>query len=185
MDDFLSSFSLIAFAEMGDKTQLLAIILAARCKCFWPIFWGMFLATLLNHTASAYIGSLAAEHTSSTILEYSIAIIFVLLGLWLLKPDKSPTDIEAKPKYGYFVTTLVLFFLAEMGDKTQLATITLGAHYKDTISVILGTTLGMLAVNTPAILFGEKIIKMIPLKFVRMIASALFIGFGIYTLAGY
>lgn len=179
MQEILSCFSLVLVAEIGDKTQLLSIILAARFRCFWPIFWGVLLATLLNHAGSAYVGDVAASNIPTNILKIVISLTFIILGLWLLVPDKEPENDDSSNKYGAFLTSLIAFFIAEMGDKTQFATITLGAEYNDILLVTFGTTLGMMAANIPAILLGENILKVLPLKFFRMFASILFICFGI------
>ncbi len=179
MDILISSFSLVALAEIGDKTQLLSILLAARFKNFWPIFFGVLIATIVNHAGSAYVGKVISEYVTGNTLNYITSAIFIVLGFWLLIPDKMDEDVTRKDD-GVFITSLITFFLAEMGDKTQFATITLGAEYSNTWLVIIGTTIGMMFANTPAILFGEKILKVIPLKKFRIIASLFFIGFGIY-----
>ena len=182
MNEFLSSFSLVALAEIGDKTQLLSIILAARFRVFFPIFFGVLLGTIVNHAMSAYAGRLLAEFITPNVILYSTSVIFIILGLWLLVPDKEPKQDEEVAKYGAFVTSLVCFFIAEMGDKTQFATITLGAQAHNIYAVIAGTTLGMMAANIPAILFGEKVLEIIPLKYARIAASLMFVFYGIYTL---
>lgn len=176
MYELLSSFSLVALAEIGDKTQLIAIVLAARYRRFWPVFAGVLAATLLNHAAAAYGGTLLAEYINGAWMHRGVAIVFLALGLWLLIPDKA-SDVSVSDQ-GAFLASLIAFFLAEMGDKTQLATIMLGAQYQNVWLVTLGTTLGMLAANVPAILFGESILSRIPLQWVRRIASVMFIAFG-------
>ena len=182
MNVFLSSVSLIGIAEIGDKTQLLSIILAARYRSFWPIFFGVLLATIFNHAGSAYTGKFLAEYISADVINYITAAIFIGLGLWILIPDEAPEEIEAISKRGAFMASFVALFIAEMGDKTQFATITLGAQYADTVMVTLGTTVGMMLANVPAIIFGERIMNLIPIRYVHITASVLFIGFGVYSL---
>lgn len=176
MDALVSSFSMVTLAEIGDKTQLLSIILAVRFRSFWPIFFGVLTATLLNHAMVAWLGAQGSDLLSPYWLEFSIALLFIAVGIWALIPDKEPT-ISA-PTGGAFITSCIAFFLAEMGDKTQLATLTLGARYVETWQVIIGTTLGMLAANAPAILFGEQLLRKIPMQLVRIIACAMFLAFG-------
>jgi putative Ca2+/H+ antiporter (TMEM165/GDT1 family) len=182
MHELISSFSLVAIAEIGDKTQILSIILAARYRKFWPIFFGILLATLLNHGASAYIGKLIADFIDQDVLKYIVAITFIALGIWILKPDGCPDEHCKTSGMGAFTASLVAFFLAEIGDKTQLVTITLGARFDDTLVVTIGTTLGMMAANIPALLLGQKILRAVPLDKIRIISSILFIGFGISSL---
>ncbi len=182
MDGLFSSFILVLAAEMGDKTQLLSIMLAARYKKFWPIFAGVSAATLLNHALAAYVGYLLAEYMGSAIVAQVTGAIFLVLGLWMLIPDKAPSSCQGRPRFGIFLTTLIIFFIAEMGDKTQIATITLGAKYDASFWIIAGTTLGMMAANVPAILLGEKLMVKLPLHALRLIASVLFIGFGVMQL---
>ena len=182
MDAFLSSFSLVAIAEIGDKTQLLSILLAARFRCFFPLMWGILLATILNHAGAAWVGKLLASATSSMWVEIVVGALFVAIGAWLLIPDDEPEDEANKGTGGAFITSLITFFIAEMGDKTQFATITLGAQYASTWMVIFGTTFGMMAANIPALLLGETILQRIPLKAMRITASTLFILYGIYSL---
>lgn len=180
-DALFHSTILVAIAETGDKTQLLSIILAARFRKFWPLFWGILIATLLNHALAAFLGSFIAGFAQSFWVNLIAAIAFIAIGLWILIPDDEP-DENHEPKYGAFVTTLIAFFMAEMGDKTQLATITLGADLKPLWQVITGTTLGMMIANVPAVIFGETILTKIPLKTVRYISCALFVGFGLWQL---
>ncbi|MCC7259990.1 MAG: TMEM165/GDT1 family protein [Alphaproteobacteria bacterium] len=182
MDALLHSFALVALAEIGDKTQLLSILLAARFRVFWPIILGILAATLLNHAGAAYAGNLLGGLADSYWTGVITSVLFIAIGLWLLIPDKDPEEAGQEPKYGAFLTSVIAFFIAEMGDKTQLATVTLGAEYASTVSVVLGTTLGMLAANIPAVLFGEAILRRIPLKAVRMCACLLFVGFGAFGL---
>jgi putative Ca2+/H+ antiporter (TMEM165/GDT1 family) len=180
LHDLISSFLLVTLAEMGDKTQILAAILAARFRRAWPIIGGVFVATLLNHAGAAYIGKLLADHLHGNIMNIITGVVFIALGFWLLIPDKAPDGAyEEKSTSSAFWTSLIAFFLAEMGDKTQIATISLGAHIDSTIIVIVGTTLGMMAANIPAVFFGETLLKKIPMDTFRKLASSLFIIYGL------
>lgn len=181
MDALLHSFLLVATAEIGDKTQLLSILLAAKFKRFWPIFFGVLAATILNHFGSAWLGEFIASYITPKLMATIAAVLFIAIGFCVLIPDKEP-DSNEEIKYGAFLASFIMFFIAEIGDKTQFATITLGAQYNNLVMVTIGTTLGMLAANIPAILFGENILKIIPLKYFRYTASLLFIGFGIFKL---
>lgn len=182
MSVFFQSFSLVAIAEIGDKTQLLSFLLAARFKSFFPICLGILVATLANHGLAAYAGSMLLHVISLAWLEKITAVLFILIGLWVLVPDKEPEMAHKEEKFGAFITTVIAFFLAEMGDKTQFATVTLGAAYHDALMVTIGTTAGMLAANIPAVLMGDKLLAIIPLKTVRIVASGLFIMAGLFTL---
>lgn len=165
----------VALAEMGDKTQLLTLMLAARFRAPWPIIAGMAAATLLNHWLAALTGNWLAGFFSPTALAWLIALGFVLMALWVLIPDQLETQTSARFSYGPFLTTLVAFFLAEMGDKTQIATAVLAAQYPHFFLVVLGTTIGMLAVNAPVVLLGHFSAERLPLKLIRRLAAGLFI----------
>jgi Ca2+/H+ antiporter, TMEM165/GDT1 family len=182
MDAFLTSTTLVAFAEIGDKTQLLAIILATRFKRPAPIIFGILFATLANHALAAFVGERAAHFFSGQWFEIGIAISFVAMAAWTLIPDKADDEGEKPSKHGPFLTTLIVFFLVEMGDKTQLATIALGAQFSNVVSVTAGSTLGMMIANVPAVLFGNEIIKRVPLGIVRVCAAALFLVLGVWFL---
>ena len=175
---------MVAIAEIGDKTQLLAIILATRFKQPVPIILGILFATLANHFLAALLGSQAAVFLGGTWFSYLVAVSFIIMGLWTLIPDKMD-DEEANTswKLGAFLATLIAFFLVEMGDKTQLATIALGARFHDVVAVTAGTTLGMMIANVPAVIFGNALIKRVPMKVVHMIAAGLFIIVGLWMLA--
>ncbi|MCD6034594.1 MAG: hypothetical protein K0R63_335 [Rickettsiales bacterium] len=183
MDIFLHSALLVAIGEIGDKTQLLAIILAVRYRQVSPIILGILVATTLNHAIAAGVGHYVGSLANSVTLEWALAGLFIVVGLWVLKPD---TMEESKPgrDFGAFLTTVVTFFIAEIGDKTQIATVALAAEYKDFLPVLIGTTTGMLLANIPAVFFGHKLLERIPMKFVRYTASVLFIGFGIVKIYG-
>lgn len=180
MNDILQAFSMVAIAEIGDKTQLLSIILAARYQRFWPIIAGIFVATLVNHAFVAWAGSALGGMIDHYWLNIGVGALFIGIGLWALIPDDAPEG-DANPKYGAFVASTIAFFIAEMGDKTQLATLTLGASM-DLFSVIIGTTVGMLAANIPAVLFGETIISKLPLRAIRIGTCVMFVGVGVYML---
>lgn len=182
MEAFLASFGMVAIAEMGDKTQLLSFLLATKFKGrHWAIIWGIFAATIANHFVAAYLGDWVAANVSTDVMRWVLGLAFLGFAGWALIPDK--LEDQNKPnKYGPFITTLVAFFLAEMGDKTQFATIALGAKYASLTAVVMGTTLGMMAANVPAVLLGESLAKYIPLAKMRFIAAALFAIFGVLTL---
>lgn len=183
MDSLLQSFLLVAFSEMGDKTQLLALVLVLRFKKPWPIMTGILVATLLNHGLASAVGGWLAGLVSPDILRYVLAALFFGFGLWILVPDKDDGGPNAS-RFGAFLTTLVTFFLAEMGDKTQLATIALGAKFQAPVSVTVGTTLGMLASDGLAVAFGEKLTSKVPMRHVRWVASLLFCAFAVWILFG-
>lgn len=181
MDAFINSLLLVFAGEMGDKTQLLSLVLAARYRRPWTILAGVFVATIANHALAAWAGGFAASYVASETLRPVLAATFILFAGWLLIPDKEG-ELSSRGVGGVFVTTVVAFFLAEMGDKTQLATIALGAHYPSTAIVTLGTTLGMMASNALAIFIGDKLLKRVPMKWVRIIAAILFVAFGVAIL---
>jgi putative Ca2+/H+ antiporter (TMEM165/GDT1 family) len=177
MDAFYHSLLLVTIGEIGDKTQILAIILAAHYRANLPIIAGVLVATLLNHAIAASAGQWVTGLVQPDMLNLGVGVLFIGIGLWVLVPDSE--DQSFKPWKGPFVTSLVAFFMAEMGDKTQLATITLGAQFPDALPmVILGTTLGMMIANVPAIFFGHAILKKIPMRTVRVVAALSFIAMG-------
>lgn len=175
---------IVALAEIGDKTQLLALLLAARFRKPWPIIWGIVVATLANHFAAGAVGNWVAGFFSPATLSWILAASFVAVAAWTLVPDKLDDDeASGLKKYGPFLTTLIAFFLAEMGDKTQLATVALGARYEEAIvSVVFGTTLGMMIANVPAVLIGQKLADRLPLNIIRKVAATLFVLTGIATI---
>lgn len=181
MEAFLNSLFLVFASEMGDKTQLLALLLAARFKKPWTIMAGVFFATVLNHGLASWVGGFVGSLVSAEALKWILALLFFAFAAWILIPDKEE-DFSRESRYGAFVTTLVAFFIAEMGDKTQLATVALGARYADTWMVTLGTTLGMVASNALAIFLGERLLRKIPMKWIRIFASLLFVAFGVAIL---
>lgn len=184
MEAIINSFLLVFVSEMGDKTQLLALVLAARFRKPIPIMFGILLATLLNHALASYIGTFITYYVSGDILKWTLAATFIGFGFWMLIPDKDE-GYEKNHSWGPFLTTTVAFFFAEMGDKTQLSTIALGAKFAAPMMVTLGTTLGMLVADGLAVFFGHNFTEKLPMKFVHRIASALFILFGVGILVGF
>jgi putative Ca2+/H+ antiporter (TMEM165/GDT1 family) len=177
------STAIVALAEIGDKTQLLAIVLAARFKRPWPIIGGILVATLANHFLAALAGSAAAGWFDGPTFRYAVAIGFLAMAAWTLVPDKLDDDEAPAPaRFGAFLTTVAAFFLVEMGDKTQIATIALGARFHDALAVTIGTTLGMMLANVPAVLLGGELVKRVPLQTVRIVAALLFAALGIWLL---
>lgn len=173
---------IVALAEIGDKTQLLALLLAARFRQPWPIIWGIVVATLANHFAAGAVGSWVAGFFSPATLSAILAAAFAAVAVWTLVPDKLEDDEEsALKRYGPFVTTLIAFFLAEMGDKTQIATVMLAAQYPHFVLVVMGTTLGMLIANVPVVLAGNFAADRLPLTLIRRIAAAGFAALAVYT----
>jgi putative Ca2+/H+ antiporter (TMEM165/GDT1 family) len=184
MDALLKSWLLVAASEMGDKTQLLALVLAVRYKRPWIIMAGILCATLLNHGLASWVGGYVSTWFSETTLKYTLAAIFGAFALWILVPDKDEGG-PSNDRYGAFVTTLITFFLAEMGDKTQLATVALGARYNAPFWVTVGTTMGMLTADGLAVAFGEKLTEKIPMNKIRIGSAVLFAMFGVGILLGF
>lgn len=181
MGAFLQSFGMVAISEMGDKTQLLSLLLVLRYKKPWTIMLAIFIATIANHLGATWFGALLADLVPEIWLRYILAAVFFIFGIWILIPDKIDSNNESA-KYGAFLTTLVVFFLAEMGDKTQLATIALGAQHHSVMMVTIGSTLGMMVSNALGVFGGERLIKVLPMNYIRYGASALFIIFGLIIL---
>jgi putative Ca2+/H+ antiporter (TMEM165/GDT1 family) len=171
-----SSFALVAASEMGDKTQLLAFSLAGRFRRPWTIMAGILVATVANHALASSVGVLIAAHLSKRLMAGILAATFAVFGLWTLRPDT--LDEQERPsRFGPFLTTVVLFFLAEMGDKTQLATVALGARYHDFVAVTLGTTAGMLVADGLAVAVGDRLAARVQGRWVRVVAATLFFAF--------
>lgn len=181
MEGFLVSTGVVALAEIGDKTQLLALVLAARFRRPLPIIVGILLATLLNHALAGIAGRFVAELLGPATLRWILGISFIAMAAWMLIPDRLDAREARPPRFGPFLTTLVAFFLLEMGDKTQVATVALAAQYASLAGVIGGTTLGMMLANVPVVLLGDGAAKRLPLKLVHAIAAAIFfiIGLGV------
>ena len=183
MEALLTSFGLVAIAEMGDKTQLLSFVLAARYRgCQWPIIAGIFTATIVNHALAALAGDWIATAVNPDVLRWILGLAFLAFAAWALIPDTLDAAKQNTNRHGAFLTTAVLFFIAEMGDKTQLATVALGAKYGSLVLVAVGTTLGMMAANIPAVLIGDRLADRFPLSKMRFIAAALFAIFGVLIL---
>ena len=185
MEALITSFGMVAVAEIGDKTQLLSFVLAARFPGqHWRIIAGILVATLVNHFCAAAVGDWVALRVNPELMRWILGLAFLAFAAWALIPDTLDEDKAQRLRRGAFLTTLVLFFLAEMGDKTQLATVALGARYDSLVLVTLGTTLGMMAANVPAVLVGEGLARRFPLAKMRFVAASIFALFGILVLLG-
>lgn len=184
MEAFLVSTGIVALAEIGDKTQLLAFLLAARFRKPLPIILGILAATLVNHAGAAVVGAWLTSVISPGAMRWILGGSFIAMAVWMLIPDKLDEDETQLARYGVFTTTVITFFLAEMGDKTQIATVALAAQYHALIAVVAGTTLGMMLANAPAVILGDRIAGKIPAKTVHPIAAAIFAVLGILTLLG-
>lgn len=182
MEALLTSAAVIALAEIGDKTQLLAILLATRFRRPIPIVAGIFAATIANHFLAALLGAQTASFLDGRWFRYLVAASFIAMAIWTLVPDRIDGLDERPPRFGAFLTTLIAFFLVEMGDKTQLATVALGARFHDVVGVAAGTTLGMMIANVPAVFLGNALIRRVPLRFVHLVAALLFIAIGAWLL---
>jgi putative Ca2+/H+ antiporter (TMEM165/GDT1 family) len=178
---FFTSALVVALAEIGDKTQLLAMVLTTRFHRPWPVIGGMLVATVANHLLAALVGAEAASLLDSAWFRAAVAAGFVAMGLWTLIPDKLDEDEGATASgRGAFLTTLIAFFLVEMGDKTQIATVALGARFHSAALVAAGTTLGMMAVNVPVVFVGREALRHVPLARVRQAAALLFVALGLW-----
>ncbi|CAB1367359.1 TMEM165/GDT1 family protein [Denitratisoma oestradiolicum] len=184
MEAFLVSTGIVALAEIGDKTQLLAFILAAKFRKPLPIVLGILIATLANHGFAGALGAWVTSLVSPQALRWVLGLSFIGMGLWTLIPDKFEEDEARFVRLGVFGTTLVAFFLAEMGDKTQIATVALAAQYQSFYWVVAGTTLGMMIANVPAVLLGDRIAQRMPVRLIHGIAAAIFVALGAATLLG-
>ncbi|NYE63984.1 putative Ca2+/H+ antiporter (TMEM165/GDT1 family) [Duganella sp. 1224] len=184
MEAFLVSTGIVALAEIGDKTQLLAFVLATRFRRPLPIVAAIFVATIANHAFAAAIGAWVTSLMGADLMRWVLGASFLAMAAWTLIPDKLDDDDTKLAGYGVFLTTLIAFFMAEMGDKTQVATVALAARYHSMTGVVCGTTLGMMLANVPAVYFGEKIANKISLKLVHGIAALIFAALGVATLLG-
>jgi putative Ca2+/H+ antiporter (TMEM165/GDT1 family) len=185
MEALFASAGVVALAEIGDKTQLLAFLLAARFKKPLPIIAAILVATIVNHALAGAVGAWISTSIPPSVLRIVLGLSFIGMAIWTLIPDKIENDEgNAARRYGVFGATLVTFFLAEMGDKTQIATVVLAAHYAMPVTVVIGTTLGMLVADVPAAFVGDKLATRISLKVVHSIAAAIFALLGIVTLLG-
>lgn len=186
MDAFLTSLGLVALAEMGDKTQLLALFLATRFRRPWPIVGGILAATIANHFLAALVGATVADRLPLDWLRWGLGGSFLAMAAWTLVPDKlDDGKDENKSDRGAFMTTLVAFFLVEMGDKTQIATVALAAQFKTFLTVAAGTTVGMLLADVPVVFLGDRLTRHVPAKAMRWTSAGLFAVFGIAILVGW
>lgn len=185
MNSLFVSTGVVTLAEMGDKTQLLAFLLAARFRKPLPIVLGILVATVVNHALAGALGAWVLSVLSPTVLRWALGLSFLAMAAWTLVPDRLDADaIKLPVGWGVFGATLIAFFLAEMGDKTQLATVALSAHYAAPLMVVVGTTLGMLLADVPAVFLGERLAKRVPMRLLHSIAAALFAVLGMATLLG-
>ncbi len=185
MNALLTSAGVVALAEMGDKTQLLAFLLAARFRRPVPIIAGILFATLLNHGLAGAVGAWITQLLSPMMLRWSIGLLFLAMAVWTMIPDRiEEEESRAAGRLGVFGATFVTFFLAEMGDKTQIATIAMAAQFQSALLVVAGTTLGMLVADVPAVFLGERFANRIPMRLVHGIAALIFVALGVATLTG-
>lgn len=182
MEAFFVSTGIVALAEMGDKTQLLALLLAARFRKPWPIVAGIFVATIANHAMAGAVGAWVTTVLGPDVLRWVLGVSFIAMAAWMLIPDKAD-DLasDGAPRFGVFGTTVVVFFLAEMGDKTQIATVMLAARYNP-YWVVVGSTLGMMLANAPVVWFGEKITRLVPMRVVHVVSALVFAALGVVAL---
>jgi len=185
MEAFLLSTGIVALAEMGDKTQLLSLVLAARFRRPWPILWGILIATLANHALAGAVGASVTAWLGPQWLRWILAGSFIAMAVWMLVPDKlDDDDAPDAPRHSVLVTTVIAFFLAEMGDKTQVATVMLAAQYQTWFAVVAGTTLGMMLANAPVVWFGERVMRRVPVRAVHGVSALIFLGLGLAILFG-
>ncbi len=184
MNTLLVSTGVVALAEVGDKTQLLAFILAARFRRPWPIIWGILVATLANHAAAGALGAWITDVLSPQALRWILGIAFLAMAVWMMVPDELGDEEVPRTGLGVFGTTVIAFFLAEMADKTQVATVALAARYDAVAAVVIGTTLGMMIANVPAVLLGERAAHKVPVRLVHGVAAGVLAVIGAATLLG-
>ena len=183
MEAFLVSTGIVALAEIGDKTQLLALVLAAKYRKPVPIILGILVATLVNHAVAGYVGAWVAAAIGADLMRWILGLSFIAMAAWMLVPDKLDDDESAKPaRYGVFLTTFIAFFIVEIGDKTQIATVALAANYSNILFVVIGTTLGMMIADVPAVFIGTKFAQKVSMKLVHGIAAGVFAVLGVITL---
>lgn len=183
MEAFLVSTSIVALAEMGDKTQLLALVLAARFRKPWPIVLGIFVATVLNHALAGAAGAWVTTVLGPQVLRWVLGVSFIAMAVWMLIPDKlDDGETGNAPRLGVFGTTVLAFFLAEMGDKTQIATVMLAAQYNAYAWVVAGTTLGMMLANAPIVWLGERMMRRVPVRAVHIVSALIFLALGVLAL---
>ena len=182
MEAFLVSTAVVALGEMGDKTQLLALLLAAKFKRPVPIILGILVATLVNHAAAGWVGGWIAQVLGAQVLRWVIGVSFLGMAVWMLIPDQLDGGTRGAQRFGVFGTTVVAFFVAEMGDKTQIATVALAARFDNLAVVVAATTLGMMIANVPVVLLGDKVARSVPMRLVHAVAAAIFVVLGLLTL---
>jgi putative Ca2+/H+ antiporter (TMEM165/GDT1 family) len=182
MEAFWISTGIVALAEIGDKTQLLALVLAAKYRKPVPIIFGIFVATLLNHALAGYFGAWLAATIGEQMLKWILGVSFIAMAGWMLIPDKLDEEEDKPARFGVFLTTLIAFFIVEIGDKTQVATVFLAAKYADVIAVVAGTTVGMMVANVPAVLLGEVAAKKLPMRLVHSVVAIVFLVLGLIIL---
>ena len=186
LEAFAVSTGVVALGEMGDKTQLLALLLVARWRQPWTIAAGILVATLANHAGAAALGTLVTRWLSPEVMRWILGISFIAVALWMLKPDDAGEEVEGAGtgRWGVFGLTVIAFFLAEMGDKTQIATVMLAARFDAPLVVTAGTTLGMMLANAPALWLGDALLKRVPIAWVHRVAAVVFLGLGVAVLLG-
>lgn len=185
VEAFFVSTALVALAEMGDKTQLLSLVLAARFRKPWPIVLGILVATLANHALAGAVGAWVTTLLGPQVLRWVLGLSFIAMAVWMLIPDKlDDGDVTQAPRWGVFGTTVVVFFLAEMGDKTQIATVMLAAQYDAYLWVVAGTTLGMMLANAPVVWLGDRITRRVPIVAVHRVSAVIFVVLGVVAIAG-
>jgi len=184
MTAFLVSIGIVALAEIGDKTQLLALALAAKYRRPWPIIFGILFATLANHFLAGAVGTWLTHTIGPDAMRWALGLSFIAMALWMLVPDRLDESTERSTRFGVFGTTLIAFFLVEMGDKTQIATVALAARYDALVAVVMGTTIGMMLANVPAVLLGNVAAERLPKRVMNGIAALIFLLLGVAVLAG-
>jgi Ca2+/H+ antiporter, TMEM165/GDT1 family len=183
VEAFLVSTGIVALAEMGDKTQLLSLLLAARYRRPAPILLGIFVATLANHAGAGALGTWITSAVGADLMRWVLGLSFLAMAGWMLIPDKlDEAEASQRARFGVFGTTVLAFFLAEMCDKTQIATVALAAQYAAFTAVVLGTTLGMMIANAPAVLLGDRITRVLPIRLIHGVAAAIFLVLGLLAL---
>jgi len=187
MEAFLVATGIVALAETGDKTQLLSLVLAARFRKPWPIVLGIFAATVVNHALAGAVGAWVTRMLGPDVLRWILGVSFIAMAAWMMIPDKlDEDDTPRTSRFGVFGTTLIAFFLAEMGDKTQIATVMLAARFtQDYVPVVIGTTLGMMLANAPVVWLGERIVRKVPIRLVHGVSAVIFLVLGVAALAGW
>ncbi len=184
MNALLISIGVVALAEIGDKTQLLALALAAKYRRPWPIILGILAATLANHFLAGAVGTWITHRLGPDVMRWGLGLSFIAMAAWMMVPDKLDDTPKTPSRYGVFATTTLAFFIVEMGDKTQIATIALAAHYDALVAVVVGTTIGMMLANVPAVLLGNVAAEKLPKRLMNGIAALIFLALGIAVLSG-